>query len=129
MVGYDELSALLGTYPDLIILRRFKPLAAQVLLHLQAELLELDDDLTVLKEAELKDPGQQAHARSWTKANESIAQGRRSLRKELVEDAEKKLLRYCKSKRQNPSSPPGLLEPMYLLLIPQMDSSRIPPAS
>jgi len=95
MVSYDDLSSLLGTYPDLIILRRFGPLAAQVLLHLQAELLELDDDLKILKDAELSDPDQRQHAKSWAKASEAVDQGRRSLRKELVEDVERKLLRYC----------------------------------
>ncbi|OAL39793.1 hypothetical protein AYO20_00705 [Fonsecaea nubica] len=99
MVSYDELSNLLGAYPDLIILRRFGPLASQVLLHLQAELLELDHDLNFLRAAEKTDPEQQAHAKSWAKANASIAQGKRSIRKELIEDAEKKLLRYCTSRR------------------------------
>lgn len=95
MAGYDELSTLLGTNPDLVVLRRFGPLAAQVLLHLQAELLELDDDLEYLKAAESNDPVQQDHAKSWAKANESIARGGRSFRKELIEDVEGKLLRYC----------------------------------
>ncbi|KIW81389.1 hypothetical protein Z517_04414 [Fonsecaea pedrosoi CBS 271.37] len=94
MVSYDELSDLLGTYLDLIILRRFGRLASQVLLHLQVEILELDDDLDFLRAAEKTDLEQQEHAKSWAKANDSIAQGKRSIRKELIEDAEKKLLRY-----------------------------------
>ena len=98
MVSYDHLSNLLGTYPDLIILRRFGPLAAQVLLRLQAELLELDEDLRIWKEVATNDPEQQLHAKSWATANEATAQGRQSFRKELVEDAEKKLLRYCEPK-------------------------------
>jgi hypothetical protein len=95
MAGYDDLSNLLGSYPELVILRRFGPLAAQVLLHLQAELLELADTLKVLADAEKGDPDQRRHAKSWASANESVRGGRGSLRKELIEEAEVKLLRYC----------------------------------
>jgi hypothetical protein len=95
MASYDNLSMLLGTYPDLILLRKFGPLSAQVLLHLQAELLDLADDLNVLKDVEKSDPAQSKHARSWAKANETIEHGGRSVRKELIEEAERKLSRYC----------------------------------
>lgn len=97
MVSYDELSNLIGNCPDLAIVRRFGPLAAQVLLHLQAELLEIDDDLKVVGKVELQHPDLRGQAKSWEKVNECIDAGGRSIRKETVVKAEEKLSRYCKA--------------------------------
>ncbi|EXJ86848.1 hypothetical protein A1O3_03802 [Capronia epimyces CBS 606.96] len=94
MPSYDELSKLFGSHPDLAIVRRFGPLAAQVILHMQAELLELEDDLEVLRDFELQHPNLSQHAKSWEKANETVDDGGRSLRKEIILKAEEKLTRY-----------------------------------
>jgi len=94
MATYDELSNLIGNRPDLAIVRRFGPLAAQVILRMQAELLELQDDLEVLRGVELQRSDLRGHAQSWEKANETIDAGGRSLRKETVLKAEEKLMRY-----------------------------------
>ncbi len=95
MVGYDELSELIGSRPDLAIFRRFGPLAAQVLLRMQAELLELDDDLKALKNVELQKEGLCEQAKSWEKVNDAVNSGQRSLRKETITKAEEALTRYC----------------------------------
>ncbi len=95
MAGYDELSELIGSRPDLAIFRRFGPLAAQVLLRIQAELLELDDDLKALRSIELQKPGICEQAQSWEKVNEAVNSGQRSLRKETITKAEETLTRYC----------------------------------
>lgn len=95
MVTYDELSNLIGTCPDLAIFRRFGPLAAQVLLRMQAELLELDDDLKVLVGVEQQDSDLRGHAKSWGSVNDFVDAGGRSLRRETVLKAEEKLSRYC----------------------------------
>ncbi|KAK5195227.1 hypothetical protein LTR92_005357 [Exophiala xenobiotica] len=94
MVGYDELSELIGSRPDLTIFRRFGPLAAQVLLRMQAELLDLDDDLKALRDIELQKPGLCDQAKSWAKVNDAVKSGQRSLRKETIAKAEETLTRY-----------------------------------
>src|SRR5437763_1842684 len=96
MVSYDELAKLTGVQSELLILHRFGPLAAQVLHHLQAELLELEDDMRVVREIESQDQEQLGHAKSWAKVNETIEQGGRSPRKETVERMQQKLKEYCK---------------------------------
>lgn len=100
MVSYDELSQLLGDSPDLMILRRFGPLAAQVLLHMQADLLAIDEDLRDIKEYEEKatDPSLRQHSRSWSAATKDMKNGEGSERLEKVVEAEDKLLRYCQSR-------------------------------
>ncbi|KAJ9604652.1 hypothetical protein H2200_010766 [Cladophialophora chaetospira] len=95
MVSYDELSTLMGTRPDLAIVRRFGSLAGQVILRMQAELSELEDDLKELGKFELKHPELRGHAKSWEKANETIASGGRSLRQEKILEVDEKLGKYC----------------------------------
>jgi hypothetical protein len=95
MVTYDELSTLIGTCPDLAIVRRFGTLAAQVILRMQAELSELEDDFKALANVELKHPHLQEHAKSWEKANQAVEAGEPSIRKEKSLEAEEKLGRYC----------------------------------
>jgi hypothetical protein len=96
MVSYDELSTLIGKCPELAIVRRFGQLAAQVVLRMQAELLELEDDLRILGKFEMQHPELREHAKSWQKINEAIDAGGRSVRKEKVLEVEEKLGKYCK---------------------------------
>lgn len=95
MVGYDELSTLIGKCPELAIVRRFGQLAAQVILRMQAELLELEHGMTGLGKFELRHPELHEHAKSWEKVNEAIDAGGQSPRKDKVLEAEEKLSKYC----------------------------------
>ena len=45
MEGYSKLAALMGTYSEMMIVRRFGALHAQNLLYLQAELIHLEQSL------------------------------------------------------------------------------------
>ena len=47
MDGYSKLAALMGTYPDAMILRRFGALHAQNILYLQAELVHLEQEFRI----------------------------------------------------------------------------------
>ena len=45
MVGYTELSSLMGTHPQLALFRRFASLNAKNLLYMQAEVVHLEAEL------------------------------------------------------------------------------------
>lgn len=95
MVSYDELALLVGQYPELLILHRFSPLAAQVLHRMQAGLLELQDDMNVLREVEAADEDTGGPTKSWAKVNEDVQAGRSDPRNNVLEQAHDKLREYC----------------------------------
>ena len=97
MTGYDELSTLIGSYPELAMFRRFGPLSAKVLLCMQAELLDLEDDLNIISEIDFKDWERREILTSWVKANAATSENGADLRRRKVTEAQEKLERYCQS--------------------------------
>lgn len=67
MEGYSKLASLMGSNPEVAILRRFGSLNAQNLLYLQAELIALEDDLraTAAEDSASDDPDRAIHSRDW----------------------------------------------------------------
>jgi hypothetical protein len=98
MTGYDELSTLIGSYPELAMFRRFGPLSAKVLLCMQAELLDLEDDLNIISEIDFKDWESREILTSWAKANAATSENGADLRRRKVKEAQEKLERYCQSR-------------------------------
>jgi hypothetical protein len=94
--GYDELSTLMGTFPELMVFRRFRSLAAKVLLCMQAELLDVEDDLEVIRQIELEDASKHALLSSWAKVNAATADNGANQRRLKVTEAQNKLEKYCK---------------------------------
>lgn len=97
MTGYDELSTLIGSYPELAMFRRFRALSAKVLLCMQAELLDLEDDLNIISEIDFKDWERREILTSWVKANAATSENGADLRRRKVTEAQEKLERYCQS--------------------------------
>jgi hypothetical protein len=67
MEGYPQLASLMGTYPILSIYRRFSVLNARNLLYLQAELVDLEQQLKdyTLEDIQSGDRERKLHARNW----------------------------------------------------------------
>lgn len=95
MVGYDELSELLGSFPEHAIFRRFGPLSAQVLLSLQAELTHVQDDLEVIAEHERDHPEKACLSRSWVAMNAATDENAANARRLKIAEAKLKLDAYC----------------------------------
>lgn len=73
MKGYAKIAQLMGEHPEVAILRRFSTLSAQNLLYLQAELRDLELELS--KYAKLDDasehPDRKAYSLDWLALKES----------------------------------------------------------
>jgi hypothetical protein len=98
MASYDALSDLVGSHPDLLILRRFGTLNAQILLRMQAELLEIANDMEHIRLHEETSPQteKRQHSRSWKAAQDAYdTEGQGSWRVAKIKEAEDKLTRYC----------------------------------
>ena len=67
MEGYAKLASIMGSHPEVAILRRFGALNAQNLLYLQAELVALEDDLRAIAAEDIAsdDLDRAAYSRDW----------------------------------------------------------------
>ena len=67
MEGYAKLASLMGSNPEVAILRRFSALNAQNLLYLQAELVDLEEDLRAIaaEDNTSEDPDRVIYSRDW----------------------------------------------------------------
>jgi hypothetical protein len=77
MAGYPELSALMGSYPEIAIFRRFMTLNMRNVLYLQAELIHLEQELSDIcaEDKQSADPVRQSYQRSWSTLEESVRSG------------------------------------------------------
>lgn len=67
MEGYAKLASIMGSHPEVAILRRFGALNVQNLLYLQAELVALEDDLRAIaaEDNASSDPNRAIYSRDW----------------------------------------------------------------
>ena len=67
MEGYANLASLMGSHPEVAIVRRFGALNAQNLLYLQAELVALEDDLRAIaaEDSASDDRNRANYSRDW----------------------------------------------------------------
>ena len=65
MEGYWKVANLMATHDELAILRRFRNLNMKNLLYLQAEITNLEDELTKLAARDSKEPGREFHDKDW----------------------------------------------------------------
>ena len=99
--GYDRLGRLMGKYGEMSILRRFGALSAERLLHLQAELQALEDELREQQEMDRNSthPDRQKYHRSWYRmqrsGDEDVLEGNDSRQLEIFQEIDEKLEKYC----------------------------------
>lgn len=65
MEGYAKVAHLMGKYEEFGILRRFKTLNYQILLHRQAELTHLKQDLEFLVQRDADHPDRGDYVKDW----------------------------------------------------------------
>ena len=100
--GYPALADFLAQDPDheTFVFRRFKTLSARNLLHLQGELIKLEDNIAALEREAAKstDPELHLSMRSWAVFDENSCKHGRDLerkQKVLAGALEEKLKKYC----------------------------------
>ena len=94
MTGYDKLASLIGRYPSLAIYRRFSTLSAKVLLHMQAELVHLENELRIITGRNSTNAEKARFDVSWEALNEASSEGAADLQRNMILEIETKLASY-----------------------------------
>lgn len=94
MTGYDKLASLIGRYPDLAIYRKFGALGAKVLLHMQAELVHLENELSIISQRNSTDPEKARFDVSWEALNQATSEGAADLQHNMILQIQEKLAVY-----------------------------------
>lgn len=117
MNGYERLSRLIGTYPELAIYRKFSALCAKLLLYKQAELQHLENELNIISQIDSRDSEKRAYAVSWEAMDKASEEGGCNLQKQKVLEIDEKMDKYCQKcawklecKRTDPQTDSALLK-------------------
>jgi hypothetical protein len=94
MTGYDKLAELIGCYPGLAIYRGFSALGAKILLHMQAELTHLENELGIITQRNMSDPDKGRFNVSWEALNQATSEGAADLQRNLILKIQEKLTIY-----------------------------------
>lgn len=89
MEGYWKVANLMATRDELAILRRFRSLNMQNLLYLQAEIINLQDELMKLASRDSGVPGREFHDKDWWSLANGLEDGDRDQWKKILELREK----------------------------------------
>jgi hypothetical protein len=100
MAGYERLSRLIGTYPELAIYRKFSILCAKMLLYKQAELQHLENELRIIAQNDARDSRKSVYTVSWEAMNEASENGGDDLQKQKILEIDRKLDKYCRAHTQ-----------------------------
>lgn len=67
MEGYAKIASIMGSHPEVAVLRRFGALNAQNLLYLQAELVALEQDLRAIsaQDSTSREQHRASYSRDW----------------------------------------------------------------
>lgn len=63
--GYSKVAGIMSEHPEFAIFRRFSKLNLQNILHLQAELTDMEQDLEKLANEDKADPRREQYAHDW----------------------------------------------------------------
>lgn len=97
MTGYERLSRLIGTYPELGCYRRFSTLCTKLLLYKQAELQHLENELNIISHLDACDSRKSVYTVSWKALNEASATDGDDLQKQKVLEINEKMDKYCQT--------------------------------
>ena len=95
MTGYERLSRLIGTYPELAIYRKFSTLCTRLLLYKQAELQHLENELNIISQVDARDPRKSVYAVSWEALNGDSEISGDNLQRQKVMEIDEKMDKYC----------------------------------
>ncbi|KAF7507455.1 hypothetical protein GJ744_010386 [Endocarpon pusillum] len=94
MTGYERLSRLIGTYPELAIYRKFSTLCTRLLLYKQAELQHLENELNIISQIDARDPRKSVYTVSWEALNEASPTDGDDLQRQKVLEIDEKMDKY-----------------------------------
>ncbi|KAI0517530.1 hypothetical protein F5B22DRAFT_109055 [Xylaria bambusicola] len=96
---YRGLASLMGNYGDTAIFRRFRMLNLQSLLHMQAEIVHLEQELQEIyqEDKESTDPVRQSYQSNWKAMEDSSRTGGDSLQRSKLLEVREKLEKYYAS--------------------------------
>ncbi len=94
MSGYEKLSRLIGTYPELAMYRKFSTLSAKLLLYKQAELQHLENELRIMSQYNARDAQKSVYTVSWKAMNDASGDGG-DLQKQKISEINEKMDQYC----------------------------------
>ncbi|KAJ8133163.1 hypothetical protein O1611_g460 [Lasiodiplodia mahajangana] len=99
--NYRGLASLMGNYGDIAIFRRFQMLNLQNLLHMQAEIVHLEQELQEIdqEDKESTDPLRRSYQSNWKAMEESARTGGDSLQRTKLLEVREKLEKYSKLTR------------------------------
>lgn len=89
MEGYWKVANLMATRDEFAILRRFRSLNMQNLLYLQAEIMNLENELMKLASRDLEQPGRKFHDKDWWSLANGLEDGDRDQWEKILELREK----------------------------------------
>jgi hypothetical protein len=98
MEGYSNIAHLMGDDPGLAIFRRFRALNMQRLLYLQAELVQLEEELNEeqrLDHSQSQDPFRSSFSRSWTALKLSANEKGSGQQWKKTCEVQEKIQQYC----------------------------------
>jgi hypothetical protein len=95
MTGYERLSRLISTYPELAIYRKFSTLCSKMLLYKQAELQHLENELSIISQIDARDPEKSDYTASWEAIKNASEQGGDDLQKQKILEIDDKMDKYC----------------------------------
>jgi hypothetical protein len=95
MTGYERLSRLISTYPELAIYRKFSTLCTKMLLYKQAELQHLENELSIISQIDARNPQKSDYTVSWEAMNNASEQGGDDLQKRKILEIDEKMDKYC----------------------------------
>ncbi|KAH6652864.1 hypothetical protein BKA67DRAFT_567757 [Truncatella angustata] len=96
MTDYRGLASLMSDYSDVAVFRRFRKLNLQSLLHMQAELLHIEQELQEIanEDNESGDPVRRSYQTNWKAMEDSAHSGGDSLQRTKWLEAREKLEKY-----------------------------------
>lgn len=96
MDGYPKIAGLMSRHHELAIFRRFDELNYRNILYLQAELVQLEDELREIATQDQESPSRTLYARDWSSLAQSESEGDGRLQWQKVLLIREKLEKYSK---------------------------------
>lgn len=101
MAGYDKLARLIADHPSLAIYRKFGLLSSKILLYMQAELVNLENELEILVQDDDEEDEKASFKVSWKAMSSASCENGADLQHRKVVNVQEKLRAYRTMRSQN----------------------------
>jgi hypothetical protein len=94
MAGYDKLARLIADHPSLSIYRKFGLLSSKIILYMQAELVNLENELGILEHDDHQEDEKASFKVSWKAMSSASCENGADLQHRKVVNVQEKLRAY-----------------------------------